>query len=76
MLKWVLTLSAVYLAAIGLALMLVPLRFGVGAVPADAAPELIALMRLLGENRHGRGDKQIEPRRLGQRGFGASNCRV
>lgn len=48
MLKWVLTLSAFYLAAIGLALMLVPLRFGVGAVPADAGPELIALMRLLG----------------------------
>ena len=34
MLKWVLILSAIYLAAIGLALMFVPLKFGVGAVPA------------------------------------------
>lgn len=41
-------LSALYLAAIGLALMLVPLQFGVGAVPSDASPELIALLRLLG----------------------------
>ena len=41
-------LSALYLAAIGLGLMLVPLRFGVGAVPADASSELIALLRLLG----------------------------
>lgn len=43
-----LTLSAFYLAAIGLSLLFVPLQFGVGAVPADASPELIALMRLLG----------------------------
>lgn len=42
------TLSAVYLAAVGLALMIVPLPFGRGAVPADAAPELLALLRLLG----------------------------
>lgn len=48
MLKWTLTLSALYLAAIGLALMLFPLQFGVGAVPADASPELVALLRLLG----------------------------
>lgn len=48
MLKWVLTLSAIYLAAIGLGLMVVPLKFGVGAVPLDASPELLALMRLLG----------------------------
>lgn len=48
MLKWVLTLAAIYMAAIGLALLFVPLKFGVGAVPADASPELIALMRLLG----------------------------
>jgi hypothetical protein len=41
-------LSALYLAAIGLALMFFPLQFGVGAVPADASPELIALLRLLG----------------------------
>ena len=28
--------------------MLVPLQFGIGAVPPDASPELIALLRLLG----------------------------
>jgi len=42
------TLSAGYLAAVGLALMVAPLQFGRGAVPADAAPELVALLRLLG----------------------------
>lgn len=46
--KATLILSALYLAAIGLALMLVPLQFGTGAVPADASPELVALLRLLG----------------------------
>lgn len=46
--KATLALSALYLAAVGLALMLFPLRFGVGAVPADSPPELIALLRLLG----------------------------
>lgn len=48
MLKWTLALSAIYLAAIGLGLMIVPLKFGVGAVPDDASPQLLALMRLLG----------------------------
>lgn len=48
MLKLTLTLSATYLAAIGLGLLLVPLKFGIGAVPADASPQLVALMRLLG----------------------------
>lgn len=42
------TLSALYLAAVGLALMIAPLQFGRGAVPADAGPELVALLRLLG----------------------------
>ncbi len=46
--KATLTLSSLYLAAIGLGLLLVPLQFGVGAVPADASPQLIALLRLLG----------------------------
>jgi hypothetical protein len=46
--KTVFILSAFYLAAIGLMLMFIPLRFGVGAVPADASGELIALLRLLG----------------------------
>lgn len=48
MTKWTLTLSALYLALVGLALMFFPLEFGRGAVPADAAPELVALLRLLG----------------------------
>lgn len=48
MLKLILTLSAVYLVAVGGGLMLIPLQFGVGAVPPDAAPELVALLRLLG----------------------------
>jgi hypothetical protein len=48
MLKWVLIASAIYLTAIGLGLMFVPAKFGVGAVPADASPPLLALMRLLG----------------------------
>jgi hypothetical protein len=46
--KLTLTLSALYMAAIGLALMIVPLQFGRGAVPPDAPPELLALLRLLG----------------------------
>lgn len=48
MLKLTFTASSLYMAAVGLGLMIVPLKFGVGAVPADASPELIALMRLLG----------------------------
>lgn len=48
MLKTTLTLSAIYLAAVGLGLMLFPLQFGVGAVPPDASPELVALLRLMG----------------------------
>ena len=48
MTKMTLTLSSIYMLVAGLALMLVPLQFGRGAVPADAAPELLALLRLLG----------------------------
>jgi hypothetical protein len=48
MTKLTLTLSALSMAAIGLALMFFPAQFGRGAVPADAAPELLALLRLLG----------------------------
>lgn len=48
MLKLLFTLSAAYLAAVGLALMIFPREFGVGAVPPDASSELIALLRLLG----------------------------
>ena len=46
--KVTLILSALYLAGIGLALILFPLRFGIGAVPPDASPQLLALLRLLG----------------------------
>lgn len=48
MTKLTLTLSSLYLAAVGLALTFFPLQFGRGAVPADATPELLALLRLLG----------------------------
>jgi hypothetical protein len=48
MTKLTLTLSSVYLALVGLALMFFPTQFGRGAVPMDAAPELLALLRLLG----------------------------
>jgi hypothetical protein len=48
MAKITLILSALYLALVGLGLLLVPLQFGVGAVPEDASPELVALLRLLG----------------------------
>lgn len=46
--RYLLMLSAIYLGCVGLALMFVPLQFGRGAVPADAGPALIALLRLLG----------------------------
>ena len=48
MVKLTLTASALYLAAVGIGLMAFPLQFGVGAVPQDASPELVALLRLLG----------------------------
>jgi hypothetical protein len=48
MLRTILVASALYLAGVGAGLMLFPLQFGVGAVPADASPELVALLRLLG----------------------------
>ena len=48
MLRLTLTVSSIYMLAVGFGLMFVPFQFGVGAVPADASPQLIALMRLLG----------------------------
>lgn len=48
MLKPLLIVAAVYLGAIGLALLFVPVQFGVDAVPEDPAPPLISLLRLLG----------------------------
>ena len=48
MVRLTLILSSIYLVAVGIGLMFFPLQFGVGAVPADASPELRALLRLLG----------------------------
>ena len=48
MVKPLLVVAAIYLAAIGLALLIVPAQFVVDAVPDDPSSELIALLRLLG----------------------------
>jgi len=48
MAKPLFVIAAVYLAVIGLALLIVPAQFGVDAVPADPSSELLALLRLLG----------------------------
>ena|SRR2546430_11638316 len=48
MIKHLLTVAAVYLGAIGIALLVAPVQFGVDAVPRDASPELVSLLRLLG----------------------------
>lgn len=45
--KYLLTVAALYLCALGLALLIVPVQFGVDAVPRDASPALIALLRLM-----------------------------
>jgi hypothetical protein len=45
-LRTVLTISAIYLAAIGAGLMFAPRQFGIDAVPADASPALIAFLRV------------------------------
>lgn len=47
-LKAVLTVSAVYLAILGVGFMFAPREVGVDAVPADASPALIAYLRLFG----------------------------
>lgn len=46
--KAVLTVSAIYLAVLGIGFMLFPRQTGVEAVPADASPALIAYLRVLG----------------------------
>jgi hypothetical protein len=46
MLRVVLTISAIYLAVLGLGLMLVPREIGIDAVPADASPALVAYLRI------------------------------
>jgi hypothetical protein len=43
-----LTAAAGYLALVGLGLMLVPQYFGIGAVPPDASPALLAFLRIFG----------------------------
>jgi hypothetical protein len=48
MTKPLLVIAACYIALIGLALLIVPAQFGVGAVPTNPSPELLALLRLLG----------------------------
>lgn len=47
-LRIVLSIAAVYMALVGLGMMVVPRYFGVGAVPADAPPALIAFLRIFG----------------------------
>jgi hypothetical protein len=46
--RLLLGLAAGYLSFIGLGMLLVPQYFGVGAVPADASPALIAFLRIFG----------------------------
>jgi hypothetical protein len=43
-----LSIAAIYMALVGLGLILAPRAFGVGAVPADASAALIAYLRLWG----------------------------
>jgi hypothetical protein len=45
-LKAVLTASAFYLGLVGLGVLFVPQYFGIGAVPPDAPPALIAFLRI------------------------------
>ena len=45
-LKPVLIASAIYLGLIGLAVLFAPRYFGIGAVPSDAPPALIAFLRI------------------------------
>jgi hypothetical protein len=47
-LKVVLSIAAAYMALVGVGMMFVPQQFGVGAVPADASPALIAFLRIFG----------------------------
>ncbi len=47
-LKVVLTVSALYLAVLGVGFMFAPREIGIDAVPADASPALIAYLRIFG----------------------------
>ena len=45
-LKAVLTVSAIYLAVLGLGFMFAPRQIGIDAVPADASPALVTYLRI------------------------------
>jgi hypothetical protein len=47
-LKAVLTAAAIYLGVLGVGFMLVPRQIGIGAVPPDPSPALIAYLRIFG----------------------------
>jgi hypothetical protein len=47
-LEAVLTVSAIYLGVLGVGFMFAPQEIGIGAVPADASPALIAYLRIFG----------------------------
>jgi uncharacterized membrane protein len=47
-LERVLTISAIYLGVLGLGFMFAPREVGIGAVPADASPALVAYLRIFG----------------------------
>src|SRR5574338_356023 len=48
MLRLTLSVSALYLGLVGISVMLFPVQFGTGAIPPDASPQLLALLRLFG----------------------------
>ena len=47
-LKVVLSIAAAYMGLVGVGMMFAPHYFGVGAVPPDASPALIAFLRIFG----------------------------
>ena len=47
-LKVLLSIAAAYMALVGAGMLFVPHQFGIGAVPADASPALIAFLRIFG----------------------------
>ena len=47
-LKAVLTVSAIYLAVLGIGFMFFPRQTGIGAVPENASPALVAYLRIFG----------------------------
>ena len=47
-LKVLLSIAAAYMALVGIGMMFFPRQFGIGAVPADASPALIAFLRIFG----------------------------